>query len=58
MVIQRSVFMFVYTLKIKWWRVVSFLLLTAILVSGIYYILKNDKPQVLPALPRKLTVTI
>ena len=45
--------MFIFTVKIKWWRVVSFLLLTVILAAGIYYMLQNDKPKMLPSLPQK-----
>lgn len=45
--------MFIFTVKIKWWRVVSFLLLTVILAAGFYYVLTRDTPKMLPASPPK-----
>ena len=45
--------MFIFTIKIRWWRVVSFLLLAAILAAGVYYITRKEPTQILPAQPPK-----
>ncbi|MBQ2967182.1 MAG: hypothetical protein IJE10_03555 [Clostridia bacterium] len=45
--------MFVYTFKIKWWRLLSFVLLAVIVAMGIYYMTRSQTTEFVPALPQK-----